>query len=114
MIEKPSIRERYKDVAHFDLIVENGTTHIDSVFIFKKPEELFPFIGACQAMNSTVVFENENLVIPPEKLDAMGECARNIELSMYCTIAEHPEIVQQYTTYLINEMAKEKAKENQN
>ena len=108
MVEKPSIRERYKDVSHFDLIVENGTTHIDSVFMFKSPTDLFPFLGACRAMNSTVVFKNEDIIVSPEKLDAFGECARNLELSIYCTIAEHPEIVKQYLSYLMMEMEKEK------
>lgn len=107
MIEKPSIRERFKDVSHFDQIVENGTTHIDSVFVFKRPDDLFPFMYACQVMNSTVVFKNENLIYPPDKLDALSECARNIDLTIYCTIAEHPEIVQQYLSYLLMEMEKE-------
>ena len=104
MIERLSNRERFKDVSHFDQIVENGTTHIDSVFMFKSPNDLFPFMYACQNMNSTVIFENEDITISPDDKD---KTLRDFILILYCTIAEHPEIVQQYLSYLLKEHEKE-------
>ena len=90
------IHEKYKDVPHFENIVEKGTLNIPSVFVFKGGcMELFPFLAACREFNCTVFFENENITVLPE-----NDNFDNMVLSIYAAIAQNPKIAEDYIRYL--------------
>ena len=89
--------ERYKNVPHFDLIRENETIVIPSIFQFKGGcTELFSFGMACKEFNCTVRFDNENLTMKPD-----GSGTPSILLSFYGIIAEDSRIATDYMEYLI-------------
>lgn len=88
--------ERYKDVPHFDLVKENKTIEIPSIFLFEGGcLELFPFLQACKEYNCTVCFANEDLTVIPN-----SGTATNMLLSIYATIAENPKFANDYIRYL--------------
>lgn len=88
--------ERYKNVPHFDLIQENETITIPSIFQFKGGcTELFSFRQACKDFNCTVIFDNENLIMKPD-----GTGSHSALLSMCALIAEEPKIAEDYIQYL--------------
>lgn len=89
--------ERYKDVPHFNLIEENKPVVIPSIFMFTSHEELYPFLAACQAFNSTVFFENERMIVPPHA-DMMTE----LKVMCYVNVACCREIGDAYVRYLGN------------
>lgn len=87
--------DRYKDVAHFDLIEENKPIVIPSLFMFKDNNELYPFLAACEAYNCAVFFENEKLIIRP------GDDWRNkFELFCYTVVMTCRKIGDDYVRYL--------------
>lgn len=91
--------ERCKDIPHFDIIQENETIYIPSLFMFKKGcTELFSFLFACEQYNCTVIFENEDIKISPQDDNSFLKT----ELAMYATIAENPKVVSDYISYLNN------------
>lgn len=93
--------EKYKDVSHFDLIEENGTVSILSIFLFQGGcSELFPFLQACKEYNCTVLFENENLTVKPHEKST----EQSMILSIYATIAQSPKIAEDYIRYLSSKM----------
>lgn len=99
MKQKITRNDRLKDVPHFNIIVENGTIHIPSIFMFEGGcIELFSFLHACRETNCTVIFDNENLTVVPDEV----EWAQNLMLSMYAHIAESPTIAEDYMRYLLN------------
>lgn len=88
--------ERYKDVPHFDLIEQDKTITIFSIFQFTGGAiELFPFLKACEEYNCAVLFENEEIFIKPNY-----PIEDNIRLSIYASIAENPKIANDYIRYL--------------
>lgn len=89
--------ERYKDVPHFDLIRENEPVVIPSIFMFTSNEELYPFLAACSAYNSTVFFENEKMIIPPNE-----DLETKLKLFSYATVMNCREIGDAYVRYLGN------------
>ena len=89
--------EKYKDVPHFDLIGENTPTVIPSVFMFNSSDELYPFLAACEAFNSTVFFENEKLIVSPKE----DEKTR-FELFCYTVVMNCRRIGDDYVRYLGN------------
>ena len=89
--------DRYKNVPHFDLIHENEPVVIPSIFMFTSNDELYPFLAACKAYNSTVIFENEQLVIPPK-----DDVNKTLEVFGYTTVMSCREIGDAYVRYLGN------------
>lgn len=89
---------RFKDVPHFTLIKENGTTTIPSVFMFKEGcKELFPFLAACSEYNCTVCFKNEGITVEPK-----SELFNQVVLTTYMSLVEVPKIANDYLRYLGN------------
>lgn len=89
----------FSDVPHYEVIRENGTVQIPSVFMFKGGcDELFPFLAACESLNCTVIFENEKIKVTPKGDNAF----QNVTLSFYAFIAEQPKMVNDYLRYLQN------------
>ena len=87
----------YKDVPHGELIKENETVTLFSVFDFAGgAEELFPFLYGCKQLNCTVVFENEGVTVRPDGDDGL----QNLLLSFYAMIAKEPKIANDYINYL--------------
>ena len=89
--------EKYKGVAHFDLIEENKPVIIPSIFMFTNNDELYPFLAACKAYNCTVFFENEKLIIRPNE-DFMTK----FELFCYTVVMNSRKIGDDYIRYLGN------------
>ncbi len=93
----------YKDVPHGELIKENETVTLFSVFDFAGgAEELFPFLYGCKQLNCTVVFENEGVTVRPDGDDG----AQNLLLSFYAAVAKEPKIVKDYINYLTGKYLK--------
>jgi hypothetical protein len=88
------------ELPHYDLIRENQTVELRSIFDFKGGnEELFPFLYGCQKKNCTVVFKNENITVKPKNDE--NKTAQSIQLSLYALIAKEPKIVEEYIRYLM-------------
>ena len=93
-----NVQERLKDVPHYDLIKENETIELFSVFDFTGgAEELFPFLYACRELNCTVVFKNEGITHKPDNDEDIGQ---QLILSVYASIAAEPKIANDYIRYL--------------
>lgn len=89
--------EKYKDVPHFNLLKENETIMIPSIFMFEGNEELYPFLAACEAYNCTVFFENEKLII-----QSTEDWRNKFELFCYTVVMNCRKIGDDYTRYLGN------------
>ena len=89
--------EKYKEVPHFDLIKEDDTISISSIFMFKDNQELYPFLAACEAYNCTVCFDNENLTVPPN-----ADTVTRVKLIAYASVVSCREIGDAYVRYLGN------------
>ena len=87
----------YKDFPHVDLIRENETITIPSIFMFNSNDEFYPFLAACKDFNCTVFFENEQLTIPPD-----GGFEKTIEIFAYTTVMNCRKIGDDYVRYLGN------------
>lgn len=91
------------DVPHKELIRENETVTLFSVFDFAGgAEELFPFLYGCKQLNCTVVFENEGITVHPDGDDDM----QNLLLSFYAAVAKEPKIAKDYINYLTGKYLK--------
>lgn len=89
---------RFKDIPHFNLIRENGTITIPSVFMFKGGcQELFSFLAACAEYNCTVFFNNEDIEVSPSY-----DTAIQLKLITYMSIVESPKIANDYMRFLNN------------
>lgn len=94
-------KTEYKGIPHSELVKENETITLFSVFDFKGGVgELFPFLYVCRELNCTVVFENEGIKVSPDDRGSM----QNIQLSIYATIASEPKIANDYIKYLSAKM----------
>lgn len=93
------IHERYNTVPHIDLIIENGSITLPSIFMFEKDATgLFLFINCCRENNCVVTFENENLTIDPK-----GRVSNtNMVLQGYMNIISNPKFAEDYIKYLFH------------
>lgn len=88
--------KRFSDVPYFEIIKENGSVHIDSIFMFKGGcTELFSFLAACRETSCTVFFDNEELKVDPKEDNPV----QSFVLSLYAHIAEHPKIEYEYMRF---------------
>lgn len=95
-MKKSERYEYFKDVPHFDLVRENETVVLPSIFDFKNGfEEIFPFLHACEEYNCTVVFENEDLIVKPK-----GNAYSNLTISLYAMLIENPKPFDDYIRYI--------------
>lgn len=98
------VREQsYKDVPHYELVVENEAITVPSVFMFTDVGNLFAFLRVCEVKNCTVHFENEDLTVKPG-----NDTAMSLRLTVYMAIADNPKFVTDYIKYLSNEYKKQK------
>ncbi len=89
---------RYDDVPHANIIRDNETIHIDSIFMFTGGAvELFSFLCVCKHRNCTVVFDNEDITVPP-KHDTLSSAI----LTLYISLRENPKPAEDYLRYLTN------------
>lgn len=95
--DKMTKYERYKNFPHFDLIRENESIVIPSLFMFKDNDELYPFLAACEEFNCTVFFENEKLIIRPNE-----DWLNKFELFCYTVVMNCRKIGDDYVRYLGN------------
>ena len=92
-------QERYSTAPHIDLIVENGSITIPSIFMFGKDTGgLFLFISACREMNCTLHFKNEELHFNPKEYDSVT----NAKLTTYMGMMSTPEFAENYIRYLFH------------
>lgn len=85
-----------ENTSHFDIIVNDGTVRIPSIFMFEDWVDLDLFLARARQMNCTVTFENEEIVVDPNNNDS------SIKIGIYKTIIAHKEIVKAYLRYLGN------------
>lgn len=87
------------DVPHKELIRENETITLFSIFDFKGgAEELFPFLLGCKNANCDVVFENEGITVYADR--EKNDIAQDLMLSLYALIAKEPKVVTDYMNYM--------------
>ena len=104
-------KQKYGNVPHYELIKENKTIIIPSVFMFKGGHlELYPFLQKCKELNCSVYFQNEELLIEPQ-----SESETNMRLLIYLSIASNSKIGDDYLRYLnnIDEMTWENVESSQ-
>ena len=91
--------KQIKELPHHELIEENKTIILRSVFDFKGGnEELFPFLLGCEQKNCTVVFKNEDITVCPK--ERMGDGGQNMLLSFYMLLGQNTKIATDYLRYL--------------
>ena len=90
-------QERYKNVPHGELIVENGSITIPSIFMFATNTEMQDFLHSCKMLKCTVCFENEGIIIPPA--DDGITAAR---LASYGSVMIFPKTAEDYIKYLFH------------
>lgn len=95
--QKMDLTEKLENIHGGNLIVQDGTTKLRSIFDFVKYEELFAFVEGCKLANSILIFENEGLTIKPTE----SNLGQNIQLAMYASICEDSTMVKQYLDYIM-------------
>ena len=88
-------QDKYRSVPHGELIIENGSITIPSIFMFSSAIEMQDFVHSCKMLNCTVYFVNERITIIPEDNGNMSA-----RLAGYGAIIAKPEIAREYMTYL--------------
>jgi hypothetical protein len=83
---------------HLELIVKDGEVRIPSIFMFDNSRELEQFLESAKKMDCSVVFENENIEVLPNKDDGIV-CAI---IAIYKPIIDNHEIGNAYLRYLGN------------
>lgn len=87
----------FRNVPHWESIVDNGEIKIASIFQFKGGcEELFPFLLECKEHECSVEFENEGIVVDKNGESNIGD----VGLSIYATLANDPKICVDYIQFL--------------
>ena len=81
-----------------ELIVKDGTVTIPSIFMFEYFDEATTFIRHAKKMNCTIIFENENITIYPDKDDS----DYRYKLYAYSAIIANREAGNAYCRYLGN------------
>ena len=94
-MKKSERYEYFKDTPHFDLVKENETVILPSIFDFEGGyTEIFPFLCACDEYNCTVVFENEDITVVPKDTN------NNLIISIYAMLIENPKPFDDYIRYI--------------
>ena len=90
-------QDKYKNIPHGDLIVENGHITIPSIFMFETITQVQSFLRSCKLLNCTVSFENEGLTATPD-----NESTMVYYLTGYAGIMARPKFAEDYIKYLFN------------
>lgn len=85
-----------ENTLHLELIAKDGTVKIPSIFMFKYADEVTTFIRHAKKMNCTIVFENEDITISPDKDDS----EYRYKLYAYSSIIAYREAGNAYCRYL--------------
>lgn len=85
-----------ENTSHLDIIVKDGTVKIPSIFMFKTSRDITQFLDKSEEMNCTVVFENENIKVLPDKDDGIVR----VVVAIYKQMVDNHEIGNAYVRYL--------------
>lgn len=91
-------QEKYRNVPHGELIVENEIITIPSIFMFETITQVQSFLHSCKMLNCTVNFENENVTVTPTNLESF----LSYYLMGYGGIMAHPKFAEDYMKYLFH------------
>lgn len=81
---------------HLELIVKGGTVRIPSIFMFENTLDITEFLDRSAEANCEVIFENENIMVLPDKDDGIT-CAM---IAIYKQMVGNREIGNAYVRYL--------------
>ena len=90
-------QDKYKNVPHGELIVENGSITIPSIFMFNSIIEMKNFLHCCKMLNCIVRFENEDMIITPTDDGVM-----DAKLASYGCVINFPKAAEDYIKYLFH------------
>lgn len=90
-------QDKYRNVPHGELIVENGIITIPSIFMFETITQVQSFLHSCKMLNCTVNFKNEGLTATPD-----NEVKTVYYLAGYGGIMAHPKFAEDYIQYLFH------------
>lgn len=91
-------QDKYRNVPHGELIVENGSITIPSIFMFETITQVQSFIHSCKMLNCIVRFENEDMTVTPADVDTFV-C---YYLAGYGGIMARPKFAEDYIKYLFH------------
>ena len=102
-------QDKYRNVPHGELIVENGVITIPSIFMFETITQVQSFLHSCKMLNCTVNFENEGMAVEPTNLESF----LSYYLMGYGAIMARPKFAEEYMKYLFHKenMSWDKVKE---
>ena len=89
-------QDKYKNIPHGELIVENGSITIPSIFMFETISQVQSFLHSCKMLNCSVIFENEGLTASPDNY----ESTMVYYLAGYGGIMARPKFAEDYIKYL--------------
>lgn len=90
-------QDKYRNVPHGELIVENGSITIPSIFMFETISQVQSFLHSCKVLNCTVCFENESMTATPD-----NESTMVYYLAGYGGIMARPKFAEDYMKYLFH------------
>lgn len=104
-------QDKYKNIPHGELIVENGSITIPSIFMFETISQVQSFLHSCKVLNCSVTFENEGLTASPDNY----ESTMSYYLVGYGGIMARPKFAEDYIKYLFHKdnMTWDKVKETE-
>ena len=91
-------QDKYKNIPHGELIVENGNITIPTIFIFATSTEMQNFLHSCKMLNCTVYFENECMKVAPGEHEGI----MSARLCVYGMVINFPKAVEDYVKYLFH------------
>ena len=91
-------QDKYKNIPHGELIVENGSITIPSIFMFETITQVQSFLHSCKMLNCTVRFENEGMIATPDNY----ESTISYQLIGYGGIMAQPKFAEDYMKYLFH------------
>lgn len=91
-------QDKYRNVPHGELIVENGCVTIPSIFMFETITQVQSFLHSCKMLNCTVNFQNEEVVVTPTNHDSFV----SYYLMGYGGIMARPKFAEEYINYLFH------------
>ena len=102
-------QDKYRNVPHGELIVENGIITIPSIFMFETITQVQSFLHSCKMLNCKVNFKNEGMTATPDNYESMV----SYYLIGYGGIMAHPKFAEDYIKYLFykNEMTWDNVKQ---
>ena len=88
-------QEKYKNIPHGELIKENGSITIPSIFMFNSIIEMKDFVHSCRMLKCTVYFKNEDMTVTP-----VDDGIIDTRLTSYGCVINFPKAAEDYIKYL--------------